>query len=688
MKKNDWKKLAINGAYRAGLFEVGRFARRDLIPILCYHRFSSDGVDGGTSIKLFERHLQYMKKRFIPVTFKDVAAMRRGIATVDYPVIVTIDDGYADFIERAFPLLKAYNFPATLFVTTRFVDGDSWLWPDIINYAVLKTNRDKLVLSDFGISLPVDTEQRKKKARTLLQEFYKKLPLQAKKHFLKELPKTLGITVPEIPTEDFRAVTWRQLKECCRDLVEVGSHTLHHHILSDLENGNVQVEVEESKKQIEEKLDRPVMAFAYPNGMEGDYRESDKKIIKKSGYLFAVSCTYGFNSLTSDPFALKRIAAPSELPAFAREVSGFELLIHKNFDSDHHVVLGPNSSPKIHVSVCSDDAKTKWDAFVLAQTSDPLFLQYDWKKVFEKAYGNRCYYLLAEERGAPVGILPLVFKNSRIFGKFLVSLPYFDSAGACASREEACTALLAKAAEVARQTKAAYIELRHTQKVFADLPSKEGKVTMMLELPPDADLLWKDLKAKVRNQVRKAFKEELSVISGKEELLEDFFSIYTRNMRDLGSPSHRKRFFQYICESFPEAVRIFCIRLQQRPLASGFTLASRDTLTIPWASALREHNSKCPNMLLYWSILKYACEHGFRRFCFGRSTPGEGTYLFKRQWGAYPVQLYWHYWLPEGKPLPNLSFNNSRYGLPVKVWKNLPVSVTRKLGPHVIQNLA
>jgi serine/alanine adding enzyme len=688
MKKKNWKQLALSGAYRAGLFEMGRFVRRDLIPILCYHRFSADGSDGNTPIRLFERHLQYLKKRFTPVTFKDIAAMKRGTVSIDFPVIVTVDDGYADFLERAFPLLKAYNFPATLFVTTRFVDGDSWLWPDVINYAISRTNKYKLVLADFGISLPLDTAQKQRAARTFLHEFYKKLSLPAKSYFLKKLPQTLRVTIPDSPTSDFRAVTWDQLKDACQDLLEAGSHTLNHHILSDLQNEQVQVEVEESKKRIQAKLDRPVISFAYPNGMEGDYRESDKAAIKRTGYLFAVSCTHGFNSLSSDPFALKRIVAPAELPAFAREVSGFELLIHKNSASNHHTGTKSIISPNVGVCICSDDVKAKWDAFVLSHTSGSIFLQYDWKQVFEKTYGNRCYYLLAEEKETPVGVLPLVFKNSRIFGKFLVSLPYFDSAGTCTYRDDACAALLSKAAEVARQTKADYIELRHTRKVFPDLPSKEGKVTMMLELPSDADRLWSDLRAKVRNQVRKAYREELSVASGKGELLDDFFSIYTKNMRDLGSPSHRKQFFQYICEFFPEAVRIFSVRRGETPLAAGFTLASRDTLTIPWASALREHNSKCPNMLLYWSILKYASERGFLRFCFGRSTPGEGTYLFKRQWGAYPVQLYWHYWLPEGKPLPNLSISNSKYGLPVKVWKNLPVSVTRKLGPHVIQNLA
>ncbi|MEZ5583585.1 MAG: GNAT family N-acetyltransferase [Candidatus Competibacteraceae bacterium] len=75
-------------------------------------------------------------------------------------------------------------------------------------------------------------------------------------------------------------------------------------------------------------------------------------------------------------------------------------------------------------------------------------------------------------------------------------------------------------------------------------------------------------------------------------------------------------------------------------------------MEIPWASSLRKYNSLSPNMLLYWSVLEFACKKGYRIFDFGRSTPGEGTYRFKEQWGAKPVQLYWHYWLRGGRPLP------------------------------------
>jgi hypothetical protein len=116
-------------------------------------------------------------------------------------------------------------------------------------------------------------------------------------------------------------------------------------------------------------------------------------------------------------------------------------------------------------------------------------------------------------------------------------------------------------------------------------------------------------------------------------------------------------------------------------------LSHKDRLEIPWASSLREHNFCSPNMLLYWSALEFACDRGDRVFDFGRSTPGEGTYRFKEQWGAKPVPLYWHYWLRDGGALPELNPGNPKYRIAINLWKRLPVGLTRLIGPPIVKNL-
>jgi FemAB-related protein (PEP-CTERM system-associated) len=206
-------------------------------------------------------------------------------------------------------------------------------------------------------------------------------------------------------------------------------------------------------------------------------------------------------------------------------------------------------------------------------------------------------------------------------------------------------------------------------------------------LPGDADALWKSLGSKLRNQVNRPIKEGMVARIGGEDELDSFHHVFSVNMRDVGTPVYGRKFFLNVLRQFPRSARICTVYHQERPVASGFVFGFRDTLEIPWASALRSANRLAPNMLLYWSVLKYACESGYKVFDFGRSSPDAGTYRFKEQWGAAPVPLYWHYWLPNGAALPQLNPANPKYQMAINVWKHLPIGVTRLIGPAIVRNI-
>jgi FemAB-related protein (PEP-CTERM system-associated) len=159
-------------------------------------------------------------------------------------------------------------------------------------------------------------------------------------------------------------------------------------------------------------------------------------------------------------------------------------------------------------------------------------------------------------------------------------------------------------------------------------------------------------------------------------------------MSDLGTPAYGKAWFQQILSNFPENARVFCVWLGEQPVAASYVFWHGDTVEVPSASALRAFNPLCPNTLLYWEMLKFAVGRGFRRFDFGRSTPGAGTYDFKRQWGAQPHPLTWEYWLASGDDaLPDFSPQNPRVQWAIEVWRHLPVPVTRAVGPLVVRNI-
>jgi serine/alanine adding enzyme len=333
--------------------------------------------------------------------------------------------------------------------------------------------------------------------------------------------------------------------------------------------------------------------------------------------------------------------------------------------------------------------KERWNAYVMKSSMSACYHLTGWKDVIEASFGHKTYYLFAEDRNNEIrGILPLVHLKSVIFGNYMVSLPFFNYGGICADDNEIYGSLLNKGAEVAAEVKAGHIELRHTRHTEDGLPEKTAKVCMGLSLPRNADDLWESFSSKLRSQIRKPSKEGMYAKIGKAEELDNFYSVFAVNMRDLGTPVYSKEFFRNILNIFPDSSWICTVYARGgHPVASGFLVGFKERLEIPWASSLRSFNHFSPNMLLYWSALQFGCERGYRFFDFGRSTPGEGTYRFKEQWGAKPVQLYWHYWLRNGNQVPELNPHNPKYQVAIKIWQKLPVSLTRFIGPAIVKNL-
>lgn len=329
-----------------------------------------------------------------------------------------------------------------------------------------------------------------------------------------------------------------------------------------------------------------------------------------------------------------------------------------------------------------------WDAYVKAHASATNYHLWGWRAVVVNSFGHPCYYLSArDQKGKLVGILPLVHMQSRIFGSFLISVPFFNYGGLLCDRQEVGDALLAEAALLRKELGAEHVELRHVEPWPGDLPTKQHKVSMLLELAEDAEAQWKRFNAKLRNQIRKPEKSGLTAAVGGRELLDDFYTVFVRNMRDLGTPVYSQKLFANVLAAFPEDSRIISVSLEGKPVAAGLITRFRDTVEIPWASSIRDYNSLCPNNLLYWTALRHAIETGCRRFDFGRSTPGEGTYKFKEQWGAKPLQLNWQYLLREGEALPELNNKNPKFELAIRLWQKLPLPITRILGPQIVKNI-
>ena len=336
----------------------------------------------------------------------------------------------------------------------------------------------------------------------------------------------------------------------------------------------------------------------------------------------------------------------------------------------------------LRVTVASPADRGEWEQFVASRGDDAGYHAWDWQRVFENAFGHRAVYLVARRGEQLAGVLPLVEIKSRIFGNTLTSLPFVNYGGVIADSSDAADVLVAAARDQAQARRCGHVELRHVAPQFPHLPCKSHKVSMRLSLGP---ALWETLDRKVRNQIRKAEKSGLVVERGGADLVGDFYKVFARNMRDLGTPVYSRRLFDEVLSAFPDRSQLHIVRLKGEPVAAGFTYRTPTMVQLPWASSIREFNPLCPNVLLYWDAIQYAQETGATVFDMGRSTPNEGPFKFKAQWGAQAVPLHWEYQLLTPGAMPNVSPANPKFQLAIALWQKLPLAVTMRVGPMIVR---
>jgi FemAB-related protein (PEP-CTERM system-associated) len=328
------------------------------------------------------------------------------------------------------------------------------------------------------------------------------------------------------------------------------------------------------------------------------------------------------------------------------------------------------------------------EAYALRGERVPLSRHPGWLAVLQRGLRHDVYALEAADGGQTRGYLPLAYVRSLLFGRFLVSLPYLNTGGVLADDDATRAALIGGAVRLADALKVRHLELRHEQPV--EHPAFNGKLTdkvhMRLALPGSPEALWEALSAKVRNQVRKAEKSGLAPVWGGLELLTPFYDVFSRNMRDLGTPVYARGLFAAVLKEFPEAAEIGVVRAGDVPVAGALLLHGRGVSEVPSASSLREYNSTCANMMLYWNLLARAAGRGQAVFDFGRSTVDGNTFRFKKQWGARPEPAAWQYYVRTGTA-DAVRPDNPRYQRLIRVWQRLPVGLTRLIGPPIVRGI-
>ncbi|MGH7447644.1 MAG: FemAB family XrtA/PEP-CTERM system-associated protein [Longimicrobiales bacterium] len=330
----------------------------------------------------------------------------------------------------------------------------------------------------------------------------------------------------------------------------------------------------------------------------------------------------------------------------------------------------------------ADGDEEQWDSFV-RDAADSTFCHLSgWRHIAEDVLGREYIPLVAVTLdGEWQGVLPLVRIRAPLIRHSLISMPYVNYGGPLGT-PAAQRALLDAAVVEAGRSRVSVLQIRSRTPLAGPVAAGDSKVMVLLDLPETADTLWAGFTSKLRSQIRRPRKEGMTFRTGRQEI-GAFYDVFSRNMRDLGTPVYSRRFFEAVAATFPEVV-FGAVYHRGRPIAAAAGFVWEDEFEITWASCVRDYNRLAPNMLLYWSFMEEMIRRGVRVFNFGRSTPGASTHRFKTQWGGRDVPLNWVEWTTRSRSTASPS---RLVRVASTAWQRLPLPLANRLGPPLASRL-
>ncbi|SPD75010.1 putative Polysaccharide deacetylase [uncultured Desulfobacterium sp.] len=315
MSKGNLKLQFVKAIEKAGIFSLSRRFFTSRSRGLLYHRFSVHARDGFVSQEKFKKQVAFALMNF-GILFPD--KLFQDIDRLGNGVVITVDDGYRDFYEVAYPVLREFEVPAIVYLSTDFIDGKTWLWFDKLDYILQNSGKTEFPFDIYGSGI----FQRTSWSQVL--ERLKAVRTEERDAQLTALSEYLKIKVPYEPPDDYAPLSWEQIREMSEKGIAFGSHTCSHPILTQSELETARFEIQHSKERIEKELGKGVISISYPNGA---YNEEITQMVKEAGYEYAFGTHYGLISQKDDRYTLNRLAiGDRRMVYFRQDLCGVDIL--------------------------------------------------------------------------------------------------------------------------------------------------------------------------------------------------------------------------------------------------------------------------------------------------------------------------------------------------------------------------
>lgn len=306
-----------------------------------YHGVTDQPIPVWTQVQKdeFEAQMQYISENYHPISLP--TAVEHLIEKKPLPphsIAVTFDDGFKNNFTIAYPILKKYNIPATIFITTSLIkrtgDFEGFIWTDYIQSLLLETANEFVEFD--GKRLSLTNQMDRIKAKKIISDYLKQSLSDEKYEYIQTLKKKLNVKNLCGRNNIFHGLSWDEIKQMdSENLITFGGHTVNHHILSRISSDDIEREIIDGKKSLAEQINKPVTLFAYPNGQPEDFNDVAVKIASEN-FDAACSTIEGLSGQDDDIYRLKRIPVGNDtkLWQFKMLTAGvnekFRSLFHKD----------------------------------------------------------------------------------------------------------------------------------------------------------------------------------------------------------------------------------------------------------------------------------------------------------------------------------------------------------------------
>ena len=331
-----------------------------------------------------------------------------------------------------------------------------------------------------------------------------------------------------------------------------------------------------------------------------------------------------------------------------------------------------------------------WTAFCDSREEAVLFHDWRWSAAVCDAFRFDDCSLIARRGGEIVGVLPLVFVKSALFGKSLVSTAFSVGGGVLASDDEAARALVEAARDCAKRQNFETFELRSDHVALGDWKAKsDAHLYFSKPISGDPEKALAAIPRKRRAEVRKglASVDEGLLTVTHQASLDDFYRLYAQSLKSLGTPVFSKRFIEALKRNFADDMIFSAVEVDGAPVFSLCTFLFRDRIMPYYAGVTPAAREWKAADLCYYRILVDLARVDEPHFDFGRSKVGSAHAAYKASWGFEGAPVTYRFALADNADLPEVNAANPKYKALSAVWTRLPQWVANAAGPFIARGL-